>query len=166
MKYSRIQGLLIVVLAAVFALSAAGTTASATGNEGAVKAMASSADKKNAADAAVAKKSALKNKAESMQETPNMTSKTDQASGSSDEAEANKKLKGLFDDEEGMPNPMESQVNKDAGKALGVEPDTKCPGQNPVGTKAIKASTRALGVETGTKGSGAEPVNPLKKQGP
>ena len=165
MKKSWIQGQFIVVLAAVFAVSVAGMDASATGKEEALKAAASSADKKNVAGAAAAKESALKNKAESMQEAPNMTSKTDQASGSSDDAEANKKVKGLFDDEEGMPNPMESQVNKGAGKSLGVEPDTKGPGHNPVGSKATKASTRALGIESGTKGPGGEPVNPQNKAG-
>lgn len=68
-------------------------------------------------------------------ETPNTTTKNSQASGTSDDASAKgpkKKIEELFD----TPNPNESKVQTQAGKALGVE--------------------------TGTRGSGVPPIDPRK----
>jgi hypothetical protein len=64
-----------------------------------------------------------------VKESPNVTGKNEQASGSSDETEAAKNKKKILGLEDEMPNPMESQVNTNAGKALDVEKGVKGPGQ-------------------------------------
>jgi len=64
-----------------------------------------------------------------VKEAPNVTNKTSQASGSSDDAEAAKNKKKLFGLEDEMPNPMENQVNTNASKALDVDKGIKGPGQ-------------------------------------
>ncbi len=165
MRKSRFNGLCVMVLLLVFIVTSSAVAGTQAVKDEAAKAASASGEKQKSTKAVPANKSALNKKCEGMQETPNATSKTDQAASDSGDAAAKKKLKDLDE----TPNPMESTVNKGSGKALGGEADTKCPGHSPVkaktGTSTKATSKAALGVETGTKGQGGEPVNPQQKAG-